>query len=300
MPNISATNINQTSVRGVIGGLAFSASYYDLFEIELWNYNETVYYYTVSWIDSSTVNQYSYYDIAGLAQGTGYLLKGFVNPSGSGRTYVGTTSFTTLSPPVPGGVGSISVTPSETSLYISWGNATNVERYALEVRLGDSSGALIYSNYNLLSTSETVSGLTSGTTYHIKVYAINSVDNGTPSTRTATTSTPPNPRPSNWNWNTLVVDGLTYNYGGILRANVVDASEWISFCARINEFRLYKNLSAYSFTAAITNESLTSGIFNEASLAISAMTTVPTTVSTGETGVNSKVMTLSNALNSIV
>jgi hypothetical protein len=299
MPNISATNINYTSFRGVISGLAFPADYYSLFEIELWNYNESVYYYTSSWTDSSTVNYYSYIDFSGLAQGTGYVIKGFVR-TGAGRTHVGTTSFTTLSPSPPSGVGAISVTPSENSLYISWGNASNVESYALEVRQGNSGGTLVYSAYNLLNTSETVSGLTSATTYHVKVYAINSVGNGTPSETTATTSSPPNPRPLDWSWGTLVSNNPTYSYGGKLRANVVDAIEWINFCTRINEFRAYKNLSNYSFTSAITNESFTSSIFNEASLAISQMATVPNTVSTGEKGVNSKIMALSNALNGIV
>jgi hypothetical protein len=298
MPNISATNINYTSFRGVIGGLAFPADYYSLFEIELWNYNETVYYYTSSWTDSSTVNQYSYIDFSGLNQGTGYVIKGFVR-AGAGRTHVGTTNLTTLSPPLPSGVGSVSATPSENSLFISWGNASNVERYALEVRIGNSSGTLVFNTYNLVSTSETVSGLTSATAYHIKVYAINSVGNGAPSETTATTSSPPNPRPSNWSWSTLVSGNSTYTYGGKIRANVVSATEWINFCSRINEFRVYKNLSAYAFTSAITYESLTSSIFNEASYAINQMTTVPNIVSTGEKGVNSKIMALSNALNSI-
>jgi hypothetical protein len=100
MPNISYTNVNQTSVRGVISGLLFHAGYYSQFDIELWDYNESTYYYTNSWIDSSGVNTYTYSEFSGLSPGTGYTLKGFVW-NASGRTHVGNVSFFTESPPNP-------------------------------------------------------------------------------------------------------------------------------------------------------------------------------------------------------
>jgi hypothetical protein len=106
-------------------------------------------------------------------------------------------------------------------------------------------------------------------------------------------------RPSNWNWTTLVSGSSTYEFGGVLRADVVSSIEWNSFCTRINDFRLYKNLPSYSFTTVPSKSSLTSSIYEEARLAISSMTNVPSSVSTGETGVNSKIQALSNALNQI-
>ncbi|MDF2902415.1 MAG: hypothetical protein K0S25_53 [Bacillus sp. (in: firmicutes)] len=201
MPSIRATNINQTSARGVIEGLFFTADYYNLFEIELWDYSLTTYYYTVSWIDSSSVNKYSYYDISGLSAGTGYGFKGFVR-NASGRTHVGNTSFYTESPP--------------------------------------------------------------------------------------------NPRPSNWAWSTLVSNAYVYSLNWILRANLVNAAEWNSFCARINEFRSYKNLSTYNFTSAIPGESVTLAMVNEAISAISPMTSV-----LGGFGPYSTLVNLSNDLNAI-
>jgi hypothetical protein len=194
MPNISSTNINQTSFRGVIAVLTFSASYYDYFEIELWNANATTFYYANNWTDSSS-NNYSYIDFSGLSPGTTYTIKGFVKPSGGGRTHVGTITVTTSSPsiPSPGGVGSVSTTSYDTSLYISWTSATNASWYDVTVRVGNSGGTLVYTNSSVFSTGITVSGLSSGTTYWIEVKAGNGTGNGPASATTATTTTPPSP-----------------------------------------------------------------------------------------------------------
>jgi hypothetical protein len=204
---VTAKNITDTSVRATIEGLQFEASYYHLFEMELFRGNEEEYLITQSWIDSSSLH-YTSFDFSSLNSGSTYTLKGFVkSTSTSGRVHAGTVAFTT----------------------------------------------------------------------------------------TGTTVT----RPSDWIWTTLSNGSTTYELGGVLRADVVSSTDWNSFCNHINLFRKYKNLENYNFSTAISKSSLTSSHYEEARLAISSMTTVPAGVSTGETGVNSKIQALSNALNQI-
>lgn len=69
-------------------------------------------------------------------------------------------------------------------------------------------------------------------------------------------------RPSDWVWRSTIVSGGDIG---------LTASEWNDFCARINEFRAYKGLGAYSFTVAVTGAEISASIVNEAVNAISAI-----------------------------
>lgn len=70
------------------------------------------------------------------------------------------------------------------------------------------------------------------------------------------------PRPSNWVWRSTIVSGGDIG---------LTASEWNDFCARINEFRAYMGLGAYSFTTAVIGAEISASIVNEARSAISAI-----------------------------
>lgn len=187
--SITAKNINKTSARAVIENLYYPAKDYGNFEVELWNGAETEYYYTRNWIDSSSLN-YTSYDFSGLSQGKSYMFKAWVRTPGGNRTFIGRHVFTTLTDPLPGGVGTISVIEGQTTLDIAWSHATDATKYAIEVRLNNSSGSLIHQSYPL-TTSANLSGLSSSTTYYIKVYAMNDIGNGPASEKTATTKAAP-------------------------------------------------------------------------------------------------------------
>lgn len=101
-------------------------------------------------------------------------------------------------------------------------------------------------------------------------------------------------RPNNWTWSSLVPSAWVYFGGGILRANVVNATEWDNFCARINEFRQFRSLSNYNFTVATTGGSLTYSMTMEAVNAINDM--VPVSMGVGP---YSTLVNLKDALNSI-
>lgn len=74
------------------------------------------------------------------------------------------------------------------------------------------------------------------------------------------TSTPQ--RPWDWAWYS------TIKQGGAIG---LSASEWNTFCDRINEFRLYDGLSEYDFTYVYKGDAVSASIVNEARTAISAI-----------------------------
>jgi hypothetical protein len=154
---------------------------------------------------------------------------------------------------------------------------------------------------NLHYTSFDFSGLNSGSTYTLKGFVKSTPTGGRTHVGTkvfATTGTVIT-RPSDWSWTSLSSGSTTYTLGGVIRADVVLATDWNNFTKRINDFRKYKNLAEYNFSTVAPKTSVTDSIYEEARLAISSMTNAPASVSKGDTGVNNKLMALSNALNQI-
>jgi hypothetical protein len=82
-------------------------------------------------------------------------------------------------------------------------------------------------------------------------------------------------RPSNWSWSySIYSGGSVYNtqiVGGQITAYLMSYSEWNNFTSRINQFRIYRGLSNYSFTTVSSGSNCTPGIINEAVTAINAM-----------------------------
>src|SRR5690606_31094225 len=73
-------------------------------------------------------------------------------------------------------------------------------------------------------------------------------------------------RPNNWTWHTPKVAGQPIS---------LTASEWNSFCLRINQFRQYRGLQNYNFTTVYSGNIITASVINEARSAMSSMTSVP-------------------------
>lgn len=98
-------------------------------------------------------------------------------------------------------------------------------------------------------------GLSGGT-----AYAANVRVNGT--WVGAQTFTTPKARPDNWAWTSAVSKGSRIR---------LSAAEWNSFCARINEFRIYAGLSGYSFSTVQAGTLISAGLVNQARNAIGAV-----------------------------
>lgn len=69
-------------------------------------------------------------------------------------------------------------------------------------------------------------------------------------------------RPSDWAWQSTIAKGQPIQ---------ISAMEWSDFCDRINEFREYKNLTAYNFTSVSRGTEISAAIVNQAWTAINAI-----------------------------
>ena len=79
-------------------------------------------------------------------------------------------------------------------------------------------------------------------------------------------------RPSDWNW-AFPNSALNGNNYGYLSGEplYMAASEWNSFCSRVNEFRQYKGLMNYPFTAVSANAEMLAVRVNQAVDAINVI-----------------------------
>lgn len=98
-------------------------------------------------------------------------------------------------------------------------------------------------------------------------------------------------RPQNFAWDIPKVSGGAWP----------TAAEWNGLTARINEFRSYKGLSAYSFTTGYSGNPLTAAMFNQARNAIADMSTtgLPGVKNAGEMLYASDLNALVSCLNAI-
>ena len=214
--SISITNITNTSF--TVNWTAHSGS--------VAHYNIEVYYANTSTLVKSAYNIGSgvrSYGILGLSSCTLYDIKLYSKTSRGSTNYVEWYYGASTACPTPSGVGTININSATTSGFsISWSPASYANRYCVEVYLGSTTGGtVVHSNYSIYSTSYSISGLSSGTTYTIKVWAKNIQDaNGTPSTHTSETvcatptweeyyPDPANPQTRVWlNW--TAVTGASY------------------------------------------------------------------------------------------
>ena len=175
--------------------------------------------------------------------------------------------------------------------------------YRLFFRRSDSTNMIVSGEafYNVTEDfTYTVTGLDTETAYTANVYYSTdaaTAENIAIGAQTITTSV--NTRPSDWAWSTDISKGASVQkYGGSLAP--VTAAEWNAFCVRINAFRAYKSLAAYSFTTVSKGTSMTASIINQA---ITAITAIPGhgTVPTPSNAISAAFwQQLATALNSIV
>lgn len=95
----------------------------------------------------------------------------------------------------------------------------------------------------------------SGKTYYFRVRAVDAAgnistqDSGTKSIYISAT------RPQNWEWEYTITQGGNFYSVSNKTAYLMRASHWNAFTSRINEFRIYKGKTAYSFTTATSGMS---------------------------------------------
>lgn len=93
--------------------------------------------------------------------------------------------------------------------------------------------------------------------------------------QTITTESDQPVRPDDWSWSSIAAGSAVPTYNGKLAP--VSASEWNSFCDRINAFREYKGMTDYLFTTVSAGTSFSAAIAREAITAIRAIPGAGTT-----------------------
>lgn len=216
------------------------------------------------------------------------------NSAGSGST--GSTSVRTLDETAPTLSTFASTEITKTTVKVK---ATGYDNAPASGNASGINGFYLYQNDVLKATVyhsngeafHTFTGLTQNTTYTFKGVAFDvALKTSTSKSITVTTTN----RPDNWVWVNAKTSGANFN---------LTASEWNSFTAKINEFRTYKTLAAYSFTTVSSGTNFQAYMFNQAITAINAMTpptAPPTSKSTGDVIMASYFITLRDSLNSIV
>lgn len=195
----------------------------------------------------------------------------------------------------------LTVDTTATSATMSWsshGVSGNVVLdYNVEVfRSSESAGNLVFSSYGISSSarSQSISGLSSGTTYVFKLYSNRQLGDKVVERVTTATGTA---RPSNFSWTIPKVRGNSYSIVSGKVTNLVSRSEIVAFENRINDFREYKGLSAYTFSSKSVGQSVDTAMYNSWKNAITAMSP-PTSPSTS-TNLIDLLNGLRNSLNSI-
>src|SRR5690606_13835050 len=148
-------------------------------------------------------------------------------------------------------------------------------------------GAYTTNRYRTFTTDAYGNDLVQDAYYTVRVTAYDVANNGTSSTVRLQYKVA---RPSNWTWHSSKTSGSVVN---------LTAAEWNSFVIRINQFRMYKSLSNYSFTTVSSGNPIRASQLNEARSAIASMTSVPSSAVSGATATASFINALSNSLNAV-
>lgn len=231
----------------------------------------------------------------GLQESTLYTVKVFGKRSGysNGLPKTGTITTTDLTPPT------ISNVVRNTNAHMTWSatdtgsgmRTTNTYYTEISSKNGSTYGNGAYSTDTFRTFTTDASGLAlvNGASYYMRITAF---DNSNNSTATTGSIVYQSVRPNNWTSFPAMTAGQPFN---------LTASNWNSFCTRIQEFLTYKNknLNDYPFTTAVQGQPATATQINQARTAIASMTTVPTAIVSGQDVKPTHLTDLQNSLNSI-
>lgn len=153
----------------------------------------------------------------------------------------------------------------------------------------------------LFTTDANGNSFTAGNTYYFRIRVIDTSGNMSIATDGDTSLTIISSRPNDWNWEYTIQSGGNFYSQNGKTAYIMRASHWNSFTARINQFRDYKGLSAYSFTSVVSETNATRAVINQAINAINDMLSIGkmNTLLAGDSVKAQTFIDLRNKLNSI-
>lgn len=275
-------------------------------------------------VNGATEGTYSFnvgsYTFTGLSANTTYYptVALYNYSTGSNLSTTAYTTVTTSSEWVSMTVNKPTSTSAETTavVNISCGIAADV---TYVVGYGDPSKGIWQYSGSFSSTSDTtktlstttLSGMSAGTTYSLYAYLY---ENGAASPLVTygpisyTTDAAAIARPSDWNWTSTISSGSTMSYSGTypnITVAPVTASEWNSFCSRVNAFRNYCGLSNWSFTTVAKGNAITAAVLQEPIYAMATLRStygagaLPAAPSSGGAATADFFITLRDSLNAI-
>lgn len=228
-------------------------------------------YITVNGVRSSNLAQsfntpYSLdYTFTGLQCGTNYSISWSILSVG-GSQATGSGSFTTDTCPVvsnpPSNMGYIGVSAStvtEGKISATWSQVSGATWYVATIY--NSGGG--YVDSTVVYGTDVSFIVTPGNSYYIGVVPWNNDGKGGSNTSSTVLVPAFTARPSNWEWYSAKLTDFP--------TSLTTAKEWNDFLSRINEFRIYKKLGAYSFTTVYSGNPMQATQINEAASAIRGM-----------------------------
>jgi hypothetical protein len=183
--------------------------------------------------DQSIAAPTTTFSVTGLTAGTTYYYRVRAeNGSGSGPN-----SNTISQVTVPGTAVAVAATSlAATSFTANWNATTGASSYRLDVSTDPGFGSFVtdYNNRTVSGTSDAVTGLTAGTTYHYRVRAVNAAGTGATSNTIAALTVPAAPVAAAAT--TVTTTGFTANWAAATgaadyRLDVSTASDFSSFVA---------------------------------------------------------------------
>ncbi len=126
--------------------------------------NDTLFITRLNATSAATIT----YTRTGLSPGTSYETRVRLENSGADRTGWATVTTTTNAPP-PGAPSGVTVTPGVQSLVVSWTAGTNANGYKVQWKSGSQAYDASARQATVTGTSHTITGLTGGTEYTVRV-----------------------------------------------------------------------------------------------------------------------------------
>lgn len=158
-------------------------------------------------------------------------------------------------------MASYSITKDGDGIIFSVSGLSEGDNVRFFIRFADDENSVIYDADKNYATG---SDMTHGVSLFPGTFTANvKVNDDWLGAKTFTIEDHPDPgetRPENWSWSGII-------YSGCPLENLT-AADWRSFQSRIDEFRIYKGIGAYGFTAPVSGETLLATLFKEAEAAI--------------------------------
>lgn len=240
---VSGTALSKSSIRVAWNTVSNASGYYVDRSTDGISWTHVRTETSTSWTDTGLIEYAMYY----------YRVRAY-NSAGtaSGTSSIGTRTLDETNP----SVWNVNGEPKSKEIKITW-NASDAHSGLSSFR--------VYRGANFVTKSatdreHTFTNLEENTTYSFYVQAFDVAGNSANSSTIQVTTL--DGRPNDWVWSNSKTQGGIFN---------LTASEWNSFTTRINEFRVYKNLSPISFTQATKGGTFTAAMFNQAKNAIGGM-----------------------------